>query len=218
MKFNSSNLGILIHIIGFLAIAVCFGGMALYGSDFVITTRQPAHMVITDRGFGPPLFVITERVADTGQENDKPYVDFYTAKWCVNCRTPAKILKEAEESLPFRIRKIDVDENGLPPNLPNQDQTIPHFQWKNENGNDVYSKWEGKAKLIEKWKRNSPKPAQQPSTLLLRKKYTARWVYPGDIHQHMKESHQVSGDYTKEELEEIHDLIHEGKPVSSLLK
>lgn len=189
-------------------IAVLLLPLIGFAADVKITDR-PSKVAITEH---VSVVAITDRV----ESDPRPFVDFYTASWCVNCRVPASILSKSPETLPFRIRKIDVDEIPLPANLPEEEKTIPHFQWKNVAGNDLYTKWKSREDLIGKWKL-STKHETTKAPLSFRN-YQARWSYPGSIDQHMRDSHGVTGTYTRAELEEIHDLVHERKPYKHLLK
>ena len=80
-----------------VTMALALDRVSLAG-DFVVTDRPAV------RGF-----VVT----DKWKPKEKPVVDFYSATWCGVCVVPDKELAKDPSSLPFRIRKVDVDTTPL---------------------------------------------------------------------------------------------------------
>lgn len=175
-----------------VTMALALDRVSLAG-DFVVTDRPAA------RGF-----VVT----DKWKPKEKPVVDFYSAPWCGVCVVPDKELARDSSSLPFRIRKVNVDATPLSPNLPAGEQTVPHFQWLDADGHPVYCKWKDREDLVARWTLSQKKTPKKPSF----GSPGARWTWPGRLDDHLASSHGVDAQgMSQREMEDLHDSLHEGR-------
>lgn len=145
----------------------------------------------------------------------RPVVLMYSASWCAPCQHAKAELREAK--LPFDIKYVDVSNGGQPAWC----ESIPAFSWQHKSQTRYVLGFTSVARLIEQWKatNNEPQARSPPANKWpAMTGYKAQWTWPGDLRQHLKQTHGVSeaGQLTQDQAEALHDALHEGRSLKQI--
>ena len=150
---------------------------------------------------------------------------FYAPFQCAPCEAQKADLKAWKDS-PFAFRNGDVN------NAPVKIESYPTTCWKVEGKWWSYSGWHGVKHLESEWQRAASKAtglataSASPGGAATRQfpprqsSGTGHWTYPGNIRQHLQQSHGITAAeaamLTREQLESLHDALHEGRGVQQI--